>query len=560
MTSTGATSATFCATLVDEWVRAGVRHACVAPGSRSTPMALALLRHEKMAVQIFHDERSAAFAALGIGVATGIPAVVLCSSGTAGAHFYGAVIEASLSCVPMIVCTADRPAYLRDIGAPQTVDQTKMFGDAVRWFHDPGVPSAIPEGTWRALGARVFSSTLGTRPGPVHLNLPFDEPLFGNPGPLPPARSDRWSQTTSANVFSTDDVLRVVEMMNGRRGIFVAGKTTPVEICDLAAHLGWPIFADPRSGVRKTHDNVVVAFDALVREKSFIEPLAPDVVVCVGEPPASKVLSQWIAQSSCDVIQLQPWQSVIDPLHRMTHSFIGDIASLCTAVISRIDVVADSTWLRHWREADRVAQDSITKWVQKNWSEIAVSRLLSMHLQPGSHVVVSSSMPIRDFEWFGTVLKDVHVHSNRGANGIDGVISTAIGVACATSKTTYVLIGDVACVHDSSALIALAQRGIDVRIIVVNNDGGSIFSFLPQAQFVTDQDFETIYGTPHGTSFEQLSSAHALAYRRASNHAELQEALDVTGPCLIEARFERSVNVAQHDEIHRMIAEAIQDL
>lgn len=557
MTTTGAPSATFCATLVDEWFRAGVRHAMVAPGSRSTPMALALVGHQGISTQIFHDERNAAFAALGVGISSGKPAVVLCSSGTAAAHFYASVIEADASCVPMIVCTADRPPHLRDVAAPQTIDQIKMFGASVRWFHDPGVPTAIPSSTWRALAARVFDETQGHRPGPVHLNLPFDEPLFGVPGELPPPRPLRWSTTDSGSELSSTVVRDLSRRFSQRRGVFVAGSKVPRELLRSAEILGWPVFADPRSGVRIAHDNVIGGFDSLLRISELVESSQPELVVSIGEAPASKVLSQWLMSLDCEIIQIHDVDKVKDPLHRITHTYICDTVHLFSRLSEETMQPAPTEWLSGWKKSDVVAQTVFSSWMSKNWCEMSVSRTLSHTMLQGAQLVVSSSMPIRDFEWFGDVLDDVDVFANRGANGIDGVVSTAIGAALGTGKTTYVLIGDIAFLHDSNSLLGLAERGLDLRVVVTNNDGGSIFSFLPQAQHVEKREFEKIYGTPHGVDLASLCAAHRVKHIEVTSQSELESALSTVGPVVIECGFDRAVNVGQHEEVNRLVAEAV---
>lgn len=556
MTTQGAIAATFCSTVVDEWVKAGVRHAMVAPGSRSTPLALALLKEPGISVQVFHDERSAGFAALGVGLSTKTPAVVLCSSGTAGAHFYASIIEAHLSCVPMIVCTADRPASLRDIFSPQTIDQTKMFGDAVRWFHDPGVPQLAFKNSWRSLAAQVFARTLGSRPGPVHLNLPFDEPLFGEATDLPAPRETMWSQQNVANGFSENDVESFVKLCSSSKGIFVAGKSTPASLLNLAEKLCWPIFADPRSGLRVDHQNSIIAFDPVLRAKEFVDKMTPELVIFVGEPPASKVLSQWVRQINCRTIHLGQFETLVDPLHMVNNFFVGDLDQLCTDASRRVEN-RDSQWVELWKQADISAQSLIEQWTNDHWSEITVARTVSKKLNLDTHCVVSSSMPIRDFEWFGGVTGQAQVHSNRGANGIDGVVSTAVGVSIGSGKTTFLLIGDIACIHDSNGLWALGKRNVDLRIVVTNNDGGAIFSFLPQAQIVKSEDFESVYGTPHGVSFEALCSAHSISYCRVSSIEELNQACERPGPILIEAFFDRSIDVAQHEELNNQVVEAV---
>ncbi|MET0459439.1 MAG: 2-succinyl-5-enolpyruvyl-6-hydroxy-3-cyclohexene-1-carboxylic-acid synthase, partial [Ilumatobacteraceae bacterium] len=301
--------ATFCATLVDELVAQGVRHAVVAPGSRSTPMALALTAVPELAVHVVHDERSAAFVALGLGL-SGTPAILLCTSGTAAANFHPAVVEAGLSEVPMIALTADRPPELRDVGAPQTIDQTHLYGRSVRWFHDPGVPDDAAAGTWRSLGARAFAAAAT---GPVHLNLPFREPLVGQPGPLPPRRSGSATAGRPVSAAITPDV---VDLLRQERGVILAGGGGAASadlVGPLAEATGWPVLADPTSGLRTTA-GAVASFDALLRHERLAAELRPDVVVRIGRPAASKVLAQWVQASGAPVVQVGG-PGVVDPDH-----------------------------------------------------------------------------------------------------------------------------------------------------------------------------------------------------------------------------------------------------
>lgn len=556
METIGDVSATFCATLVDEWVRTGVREAMIAPGSRSTPMAIQLLSHPEIRVHVFHDERSASFAALGVGLATGMPAVVLCTSGTAAAHFHAAVLEADLSCVPMIAITADRPPELRDVGAPQTITQTQLFGAAVRWFHDPGVPSREAEHTWRGLAARVHADTAGPVPGPVHLNLPFREPLVGRVQLMPEARDAQWSTTVVSRDFSGDGG-QVAAMLSGRRGVIVAGRGSDESVVALARALQWPILADSRSGVRGSahHDVVVSHFDGVIRAEEFVQHHQPEVVLRVGEPPASKVLAQWLTKCAARIVHVHPYAKVIDPDYSVSMRVVADVASVVAAVAPAVSAT-EPTWLRAWMNAEQAANEVVTQWTNSRWSEPSVARIMSGVAASDSQVVVSSSMPVRDLEWFGGAC-NARVHSNRGANGIDGVVSTAIGVALATAKTTFLLIGDVAMLHDVNGLIALSSRDIDVRIVVVNNNGGSIFSFLPQASVLNGNDFEALYGTPHDVHFESLAHAYGVSFDRVTNADSLRQALAQRGPRIIEACTDRSVNVSQHDELNASIAVAV---
>jgi len=432
-----------------------------------------------------------------------------------------------------------------------------MFGDAVRWFHDPGVPVLETQHTWRALASQVFATSRGARPGPVHLNLPFDEPLFGAPLDVPESRDVAWSTRTLAHEFSDAAIASFVNICSGRKGVFVAGKGSPESLLSLAEQLEWPIFADPRSGLRVTHSNVVIAFDPILRAEKFITSVNPQVIVFVGEPPASKVLSQWVRQGDAVVVHCGEFDVVVDPLHRVSFSLVGNLSDLFERAGTEVQSTEPS-WLEKWRTADEVARDVIAEWVGHNWSEIAVAHTLSCALSSDAHCVVSSSMPIRDLEWFGGPVNGAVVHANRGANGIDGVVSTAVGVALGSDQTTFLLIGDIACIHDSNGLWGLSKRGVDVRIVVTNNDGGAIFSFLPQAQHVDTEVFETIYGTPHGVSFASLAQAHGIEYCLASSVRELEEACSRIGPIMIEAQFDRAVDVGQHDIVNSAVVSAVE--
>ena len=557
MSSPGDTAATFCATLVDEWSRQGVRHAVVAPGSRSTPLAVALAQNESIEVHVFHDERSASFAALGIGSASGFPAVLLCTSGTAATHFHGAVVEAHQSDVPMIVCTADRPPELRDVGAAQTIDQTNLFGSATRWFHDPGVPSRDAASTWRSLAARTVQAAVGNRPGPVHLNLPFREPLTGEVVDMPSPREKKWSDVIRLGSSENQGISEIVKAISGRRGVIIAGRGASRDVLSLSAAIGWPIFADAVSGVREQNSSVVIAFDAILRSEVFASSHVPEFVIRIGAPPASKVLAQWIRKNECRVVQLRSSEMVTDPDHAVEFTVIGDVAAT-TRILASSTTSCDKTWIQEWTAAEETTQKVIADWTSRNFSEPSIARTVTAAMTVGSHLVISSSMPIRDVEWFGTSTSGVTVHSNRGTNGIDGVISTAVGVALSTKARVIVLIGDVACLHDSNGLWALSRRDVDLTIVVTNNDGGSIFSFLPQAQIVSNSDFELLYGTPHGASFEHLAATHGIAYEHVTSVKDLEATLQMGGTRLIELPCDRFANVSQHEALQLAVVAAVE--
>lgn len=537
MTVIGDANATACATIVDEWVRCGVGHAVIAPGSRSTPLAIALAERSELVTHLVHDERVAAFVALGLGLDQ-IPAVVVCTSGTAAANFHPAVVEAGLSDVPMIVCTADRPPELRGVGAPQTIDQIELYGRSARWFHDAVPPDDAEPADWRPLAQRVFSSAAS---GPVHLNLPFREPLLGTPGEMPepigpPLPVPRGIATNGA-LGTALDRQRGVIIAGGRSGVDPSG----VEA--LAERLGWPIIADPLSGLRGSA-NSVTSFDSLLRHGEFADAHAPEVVVRIGRPPTSKVLSQWTLRAGAPVLQVGG-PGVVDPDHNVVaYCTLDDLAGLSGA--------ASTPWMARWRHADDRADRAIEGAIREHGlTEPAVARVIADSLPAEADLVVASSMPVRDLEWFGG--RRARAHSNRGANGIDGVISTALGRAL-TGRPTVVLVGDIAFVHDSNALIALAGRDVDLRIVVVDNGGGGIFSFLPQASELSPERFEQLFGTPHGTDIEALAAAHGLQAATVATAGELADAVRGPGPSVARVVSDRAENVRVHERLQRAVA------
>jgi 2-succinyl-5-enolpyruvyl-6-hydroxy-3-cyclohexene-1-carboxylate synthase len=536
----GAANATACATLVDEWIRCGVRRAVVAPGSRSTPMAIALADRDEIDVHVVHDERAAGFVALGLGLA-GTPAVLLCTSGTAAANFHPAVVEAGMSEVPLIVATADRPPELRGVGSPQTIDQLELYGASVRWFHDAAPPDAAPADSWRPLAQRVFS-TAST--GPVHLNLPFREPLMGPPGELPPPIG---SPLPVPRGIATSGPLG--DEYDRQRGVIVAGGRSGVDgerVVELADRLGWPILADPCSGLRGA-ETTVTAFDPMLRHEDFARAHAPEIVVRVGRIPASKVLSQWIVACGAPVLQVGG-PGVMDPDR--------NVAAFCSLDdLARMSGAANTPWLARWRHANERAEAAIDEVLAiEPMSEPGVARTVARSLPADADLVVASSMPVRDLEWFGG--RPARAHANRGANGIDGVVSTALGLALA-GRPTVALVGDIAFVHDTNALAALTGRGADLRIIVVDNAGGGIFSFLPQAGQLAPGRFEQLFGTPHGTDIVALAGAHGVSARTAGSIDELAEAVVAPGPSVTRVITDRAENVTVHDRLNAAVAAAM---
>jgi 2-succinyl-5-enolpyruvyl-6-hydroxy-3-cyclohexene-1-carboxylate synthase len=543
--------ATFCATLVDEWVHLGVRHAVIAPGSRSTPMALALAERPEIEVHVVHDERSASFVALGLGI-DGDPALLLCTSGTAAANFFPAVVEAGLSEIPMIVLTADRPEELRGVGAPQTIDQVDLYGRHVVWSRDPGVPDDAERSLWRELALDAWGHAAA---GPVQLNLAFREPLLGDVSELP-ARTREPSRSVRAR--STDpvpdiDVERGIILVGGRSGVH------PDEILALRERTGWPIVADPTSGLRSLH-GVISTADGILRNAAFAGANRPDAIVRIGRPAASKVLAQWTrASTAAGAVLVQVGgPGVIDPDHDV--SAVCSIDALLTAPAGLLPVGVGSGraggWGEAWAAADEAAEDAIVRTLRAfdELTEPDVARIVADHLPAAAELTVASSMPVRDLEWFGG--RNARAWANRGANGIDGVTSTALGRALA-GLPSVVLLGDLAFVHDSNALVALAERGVDLRIVVVDNDGGGIFSFLPQATALPVERYEQLFGTPLHVDVVALATAHGLEARSVERNEELIGQLAVPGPWVACVPSDRAHNVVVHDALHRAVIDAV---
>lgn len=537
----GDANATACATLADEWVRCGLRHAVIAPGSRSTPIALALADRPEVAVHLVHDERVASFVALGLGVANGVPTALVCTSGTAAANFHPAVVEAGLSDVPMIVATADRPPELRGIGSPQTIDQIELYGRSARWFHDAVPPDAAEPSSWRPLAQRVYS-TAAT--GPVHLNLPFREPLLGTVGELPevigPPLTVPRGVATSGPLGAEHDRQRGVIVVGGGHRLAIG------DIVALAERLGWPLLADPLSGCRG-FPPAVTAFDSMLRARRFAAAQAPEVVVRIGRPPTSKVLTQWITASGAPVLQVGG-PGVVDP-DRNVSAFctLGDLGPLSGS--------NDDSWADGWRLANARAESAIESAMAVGpLTEPAAARTVAQALPDDAYLVAAASMPMRDLEWFGG--PSARGHANRGANGIDGVVSTALGVAL-SGRPTAALVGDVAFVHDSNALMALRWRGADLRVVVIDNDGGGIFSFLPQAEQLVPSRFEQLFGTPHGTDLELLAAAHGIPATTVTTRRELAERLTDAGPSVTRVVSNRADNVEIHAALHQAVADAL---
>jgi 2-succinyl-5-enolpyruvyl-6-hydroxy-3-cyclohexene-1-carboxylate synthase len=552
-------------------------------------MALALADHPAVQVHVRLDERSAAFTALGIGLASGRPAVVLTTSGTATAELHPAVIEADRAGVPLIVCTADRPPELHDVGAHQTIDQARLYGPAVRWFCDPGMVEDTGRGMWRSLAARVVAeATTGPAgPGPVHLNLPFREPLLAEvPGRgASPGRSEGapWHAVAPGRLQVVGDRAAVEVLAGGpgrrpaRRGLVVAGGGSgdPVAVLHLADALGWPVLADPRSGLRLSHPAVVAAADGILRAGGFAGSHRPDAFLHLGDRWLSRVVGAFVSDAVADgarSIAVDPFGRWPDP-GREVHTFVrADPTAFCHEVVAAVGdsgapgtgAAAELRWWDDWCGAEVRAQRAMDQvlgasapWMGEPW----LARRVMAGLPAEATLVVSSSMPVRDVEAFaGTRPAPPRVLANRGANGIDGVVSTAIGVALTGRSPTVALVGDLAFLHDVSALVGVSGFAPDLTVVVADNQGGGIFSFLDVATSVGEDRFDALFGTPPSPDVAEVAAGFGWPVDDVGRHdvsgfeAALARRLAGRGPAVIRVRLPgRSENV----DMHRLVNEAI---
>ena len=591
---------------VEELARAGLKHVCIAPGSRSTPLALMIAGHRALRSWMHLDERVAGFFALGMARALGAPVALLCTSGTAAANFFPAVVEARRSGIPLLVLTADRPHELRDVGAAQTIDQNRLYGEHAKWFVDVALPEATPEllRYVRTLACRAMGTAAAETPGPVHLNFPFREPLV--PVPVEPpkglaandllawrGRTDGapWVATLDAPpVASADSVQQLVaRLRTAARPLFVCGPQFDAALADplasLAARAGAPVLADPLSQLRwGRHDRsaVIDRYDAALRHAPTASALAPDLVVRFGGLPTSKPLLQYLERHSGArqvVVDAARWP---DPMLNASAMVHADPRLLCEALLKQIASPSAGAgggaragtgdrpgsrdgWLATWRRVDAATSRALAEHaaaLTESFEGRALAEVAAL-VPAGGTLFASSSMPIRDLDAFAAGdARPLRVLANRGANGIDGVISTALGVVASAHPAhvpLVLVIGDIAFHHDMNGLLAAKLHALDATIVLLNNDGGGIFSFLPQAAH--PEHFETLFGTPHGIEFAPAAVMYGARYRRADTWESLRQGVmaGVTGGGLhiIEMRTDRERNVVLHREAWAAVARAL---
>jgi len=531
------------ALLVATLARLGLRHACVTPGSRNTPLSLAFAEHPDVTDWIHHDERSSSFFALGLAKVTRTPVAVVTTSGTAAAELSPAAVEARYGAVPLLLITADRPPEHRGIGAPQTIDQVGMFGTTVRGSADAMLTELGP-GEITELAVTTWNGAVRRPGGPVHLNLGFREPFV--PTDLTVPEVDAPASAAAGHALDASSLRTAAAMLSGKRALIAAGPLDEPGFVDavtaLAAETGWPILADPFSQLRAgPHDRsrVIAAGDALFRKGRI--PGLPEAILRLGAPPTSRAFTAWLEEHP------QVPQIVVDEVGERDPSRTARLMITADPVgfAEALSVEpAAAGWAEAWTDADGNARGALAGLPFP--SEPAVVQTLAERLPAHSNLYVASSMPVRDVDlFFPCVDRPVRMLANRGANGIDGLVSSGLG-ASAAGAATFVLAGDLSALHDLGALATAARLRLPVTIIVVNNDGGGIFSFLPQSKL--PRHFERVFSTPHGLSFVPVAEALGLRAIGVERYDQFVSALGEPGPLLIEVMTDRDANVRLHEE------------
>lgn len=559
--------------LVETLARVGVQHAVISPGSRSTPLTFALARHPKIEATPVLDERSAAFFALGIARRTRRPVVLLCTSGTAGANYFPAIIEAQESGVPLLVITADRPPELRDCGSGQTINQQKLFGDHVNFFHELAVPVADLSmlAYVRQTAAHAFERTQSPTAGPVHVNAPFRDPL----PPIPDGSAAKLSGKVEEDFFRglgaaaparTHSTLW--QRPTSPRGLIVAGPALARDpalyaqkLIELGAELGWPILADALSPVR-THagemDGVITTYDSILRNAALAHELTPQNVLCIGSWPTSKILRSWLEVFGGDVLLVATSVANRDALHGRTRQIIASVESLVVAG----EKTADAAYSTQWKKAELASREKLDRALKEEQAmfEPKAAWLLAQKLPTGTPVFVASSMPVRDLEYVWPANGRAHaIYFNRGANGIDGTLSTALGIAHGGTPTVL-LTGDLALLHDSNGFLLRPKLQGALTIVLINNQGGGIFEHLPVAEF--QPTFETFFATPQEVDFEKLCAAHGVQHvlvRDWTHFSELVAVLPQSGVRVLEIRTDRKRDAARRKQLFAAVAASARD-
>ncbi|WP_341202413.1 2-succinyl-5-enolpyruvyl-6-hydroxy-3-cyclohexene-1-carboxylic-acid synthase [Planomicrobium okeanokoites] len=544
-------------------VNQGVKNVVISPGSRSTPLAYACMKEEGLTVYRQIDERSAAYFALGMAKASRLPVMLLCTSGTAAANYFPAIVEAFYARIPLIVVTADRPHELREVGAPQAINQIDLFGSHVKWSVD--LPMPEPENRLDFLVRhlhRSVKSAVSEPRGPVHLNVPFREPLildfeqqYDSAGEITHLKGEaRLSQSVEQFLMET---------VQTDKGLLVIGEMTekmPAEFWSFIRKLNWPVIADPLSNVRgNVEDNckdlIIDSYDAILKSEVFKGVMEPDVVIRIGPQPVSKPLTLYLA-----AVKPKTY-AVFDesPMMRDAQSVVTHHIQASTDGFWQLPILTkeSNSYTEKWTAASELFWELAEVHCNKKLDEGVLAKVLFDELD-NCDLIVSSSMPIRDTDtYFKTTSRDVMIYANRGANGIDGVVSTAFGVQAAKKRPAYLFIGDLSFLHDMNGLISSKMQETDLTIIVMNNDGGGIFSYLPQSQ--EERYFEELFGTPTGLKFEDAARMYDADYAAVETKEQFVEAKKKKkqkAVKIVEVFTDRETNVRVHRELwNRLIEE-----
>tara|TARA_Y100001970_G_scaffold81943_1_gene103775 strand:+ start:3526 stop:5265 length:1740 start_codon:yes stop_codon:yes gene_type:complete len=550
----------YCLRFFSELKALGVTNAIVSPGSRSTPLVLSA-KQVGLEVVIHLDERVAAFHALGAAKATGVPSVLICSSGTAAANYLPAVVEANHAATPMIICTADRPPELRQWGEGQTINQVGLYGNNVRWHYDLPVASEINESHARSTALRAWSMSASRLQGPVHLNWPFRKPLE------PTQNLETPEATLSTESLSQEEAHRSSPLASlakeYERGLITVGpnslQSQELEaLVAFSSDSGWPILADPCSQLRARESlnsaPIITSGELLFAEEKFTSLLAPvDVIVHVGLPATSKAYRLWKQRTPpARYVIVSPGTDWPDPSHEVTDIIQGPITAAFSEASSGRGV--NSSWCELWTKHNSTALEAVSRHVSENRCELSLTSQILSSIPSGTSLMLSNSMIVRDAELvLQNMDSDVKVISNRGANGIDGVISTGIGVSSSSEGPCLVLIGDVAAVHDIAGLVAAGRLQSDVVIVVLDNGGGAIFSFLPVAKEIDNDRFDALFTTPHHTNLIGIASSAGIRSEVIESPSDIQEllgrAFDSEGPSLFLCNTSIEETIKAYEDI-----------
>ncbi|MEK5232973.1 2-succinyl-5-enolpyruvyl-6-hydroxy-3-cyclohexene-1-carboxylic-acid synthase [Lysinibacillus sp. FSL K6-0232] len=553
-------------TMVASLVQTGVENVVISPGSRSTPLAYAFASAKQLTMYRQVDERSAAFFALGLAKATAKPVVLLCTSGTAAANYFPAIVEASYARVPLIIITADRPHELREVGAPQAIHQPNLYGTHVKWSVDfPLADGAAPTLPFIEHHlARAVAIATSAPFGPVHINVPFREPLLIDfYSELPPATFKHSHIGQLIPTTAAQQQLSAI-LQATKKGFLIIGElplgTDLSVVWEFVRQLKWPVIVESLSNMRAAIPEdclpyIMATYDAIMKSEDFQALVQPDTVLRLGAQPVSKFIMQFITKSQPNAYIIIDEDAMFrDATGVSTHFIHANIGQWLTQ-LTPSNTAFDEAYLVKWQKAHALA----TMYIEQH-SEVAkdegaiVSRLLKM-IPDGSDIFVSSSMPIRDIDTFLLPTpKDLRIFANRGANGIDGVVSTALGFSQANDRETYLLIGDLAFLHDINGLIASRYQSCHITIIVLNNDGGGIFSYLPQS--TVEAHYEDLFGTPTALTFHDIAKMYDMDYIRVDTIDELSEKFSTVRKQplrLIEIFTDRAENVKAHRELWQRI-------